>query len=588
MPKAYKCQLGEFYVDEGCQICQSIYGFYSVTYNATKCSIFDKNKFANISSNAIQLLEGYWRSDYYSDQTDFCFKNIKYCKGGWKVGHELCSIGHLGGLCEECDKQNIRGEGKYFKNQENTQCYNCSTSNVASFIFASLWAMISILITLKSIEKSNELFSSLRFRIRYRKILFKFYQDLEGIFIKMLLNYLWIFSVIFTFNIKFQISFSFVEQTSNTSQFMAFSLDCFLSDISEIELIYVRIIATILLILIQFTIILFGYQIYIVATKGRFQANIISNTLLYLYVSNYSGLIKQFCSIISRRIISNTHYIQGDVTLKFGSLDHYSYILQFAIPGLTFFGCLIPFSLFLIMHLKKDQFNQISLRRHICYLFNEYNEQTYFWKQIKFSKKTIIILVMTYFESNILLKASLLGLCLLVYQLLAVKHQPYIISNLNSLDLQTGQICSIAIFLATVKYVSEQETQEESSKILQLVIMFLCVRLCYPFILNIFRVYVKKYRVEFITLLQTISKYLKIDSQLVNYLSKILIQWRQKENRLKSNYQMLKKYLMAKSKAQIKYLKSNNSVACAQNPLSLNRDKQLQTATANFIITFQK
>ncbi|CAD8114148.1 unnamed protein product [Paramecium primaurelia] len=76
--------------------------------------------------------------------------------------------------------------------------------------------------------------------------------DMEGIFIKMLFIYLWIFQVIFTFNIKFTISFQFIDITSNTTQFMASSLDCFLSEVSEIELIYIRIIATILLILNHF------------------------------------------------------------------------------------------------------------------------------------------------------------------------------------------------------------------------------------------------------------------------------------------------------------------------------------------------
>ncbi|CAD8195232.1 unnamed protein product [Paramecium pentaurelia] len=586
--RTYRCQLGEFYIDEGCQICESTFGFYSVTYDATKCSIFDKTKFANISSQAIQLLEGYWRPNLYSDYTDYCFKNIKFCKGGWNVGDELCSLGHIGGLCEECDYHNRRGEGSFFKNQQDSECYNCSINTITPFIFSFLWAIISIVITLRSIEKSNLLFSKLQFKLRYRKILFKLEKDMEGIFIKMLFIYLWIFSVIFSFNIKFSISFSFIDQTSNTSQFMASSIDCYLSEITQIELIYIRIIVTILLILIEFGIILIGYQIYILTSMGRFQTYIISNTLLYLYISNFSGLIKQFCSIVSTRIISNIEYIQGDLTLIFGSLNHNEWIYKFAIPGLIVFGFFIPFALFLFMFITKKRFNQIQFRRHICYLFDEYNEQNYFWEQIKFSKKIIIILVMTYFESNILLKATLLGLFLLIYQIIAGRQQPYNLQKLNNLDLQAVQICSIAIFVAIAKYVSEQQFENATSQILQVFIMLLCIKLCYQFILDIFRAYVKKYRTFFITILYNFLKSIKSNSRNTIYLGNLLIQWSTNEKRVQSNFQILKAHLLKISKAQIKTQKSFYNITPNQNLASLTRYKQFNTTKNRILLTLEQ
>ncbi|CAD8185608.1 unnamed protein product [Paramecium octaurelia] len=586
--RTYKCQLGEFYIDEGCQICESTFGFYSVTYNATKCSIFDKTKFASISSHSIQLLQGYWRPNIYSDYTDYCFKNIEFCKGGWKVGDDLCSLGHLGGLCEECDYHNKRGEGNFFKNQQDSECYNCSTNTMMPFIFSFIWTIVSILITLKSIEKSNLLFSKLQFKIRYRKILFKLEKDMEGIFIKMLFIYLWIFSVIFTFNIKFSISFSFIDQTSNTSQFMASSLDCFLSEISSIEVIYVRIIATMLLILIQLGIILIGYQLYILASKRRFQTYIISNTLLYLYVSNFSGLIKQFCSIVSKRIISNIQFIQGDVTQPFGSLDHNLWIWEFATPGLVIFGFLIPFSLFLFMFITKNKFNIIQFRRHICYLFDEYNEQNYFWEQIKFSKKICIILIMTYFESNILLKASLLGLLLLIYQILAEMQQPYNLQKLNRLDLQAVKICSIAIFIAIAKYVSEQELQNTSSQILQVFIIFLCIKLCYQFILDIFKAYVKKYQVAFITLLTNFCKMIKPKSKTSIYFGNLLLKWSIREKKMKQNFTILKAHLIKMSSAQKKFQKTFNAINSNQNLAQLIKYKQLKQKKSKIQLSLEK
>ncbi|CAD8097021.1 unnamed protein product [Paramecium primaurelia] len=592
--KSFKCQLGEFKVDNGCQKCQSSQGYYSVIYNATKCSIFDQKKFQNITSNSLQLQEGYWRPNYLSDQTEYCFKNQQYCKGGWDVGDNLCFLGHVGGLCEECDKYNIQGQGYYFKDEQSLTCLKCFQfkDSILPFILTSIWSLLSILMTLKSIDKTNILFTQLKIRQKFNKIIFKLDQDHESILLKMLLNYFWTFSVIFSFNIKFTFALSFIYQASNPSYFMANNLDCYLSQISEIELIYSRIITMIILMIFQLLIILIGFTIYALVFNRTFNRSMISATGLYLYVSNYAAIIKQFCSILSSRQISNINYIQGDVSLVFGYQNHYKWIYTFVVPGLGFFGCCIPFSLFFLMYIKKEELDNIKLRRHICYLFNEYNPNKYFWEQIKLTKKTIIIIIMTYFEINILLKASLLGLCLLFYQLLAVKNKPYIIQSLNNLDLQTGQICSIAIFMASAQYVCDQQEQVFFSILLQILIMLLCIKLCFPFVFDIVRVYIRKYRVLCVSLLLKLFQCIKVDFCFTIYLSQYKKQLIIKDQRLKLRFYKLKQFLLSISKAQIKQqkyittlmssqssvrVKLNNSELDSRKPLKIELERLFET-----------
>lgn len=61
-------------------------------------------------------MEGFWRPNYLSDYTERCIKNPIFCSGGWDVGNNLCSQGHVGGLCEECDNFDIRGDGMFYRN----------------------------------------------------------------------------------------------------------------------------------------------------------------------------------------------------------------------------------------------------------------------------------------------------------------------------------------------------------------------------------------------------------------------------------------------------------------------------------------
>ncbi|CAD8156187.1 unnamed protein product [Paramecium octaurelia] len=552
--KSLKCQLGEFYVDNGCQLCQSNQGYYSVIYDATKCSIFDKEKYSDITSNMIKLLPGFWRPNNFSDYVEPCFKNPLFCLGGWQVSHNTCQLGHIGALCEECDIYNIRGHGSYFKNQWDENCLKCEFqwSNTLPILIGCLWTFISISMSLRSISRSNQLYASLIIAQRFSKILFKLNQDQESIQLKMMINYIWIFSVIFTFNIRFQFSLLFVEQTSDTSYFIAKDFDCQISSIEQIPLVYLKIFAMLIFMIILFILTIAGSILYSLTIKQKLDLSLLSNTALYLYVFNYAGLIKMFSSLISKREVSKNSYIQGDLSLKYGSQDHYLWMYYFIIPGLFVIGALIPIMIFILLKINRTRLEKIKLRRHISYLLNEYKQERYYWELIKLFKKSIIIFIMTNFETDIVLKASLLGLCLLIYQILATFHQPFTIKKYNNLDLQTSQICSISIFLAITKYICEQNNYVSPSTLLQILIIGCVIKLCYPFVFGIARSYFKKYQFFFLNKLYSL-----LNQKVPNFLFTImLMQKLEKEKlrkkKLKNHISKLKSHLIYYSKLQLR------------------------------------
>ncbi|CAK67646.1 unnamed protein product (macronuclear) [Paramecium tetraurelia] len=593
--QSYKCQLGEFHVENGCQICQSNQGFYSVTYDVIKCSIFDKEKFLEITSNAIKLQEGYWRPNYLSDYSTLCFKKPSFCVGGWDIGDELCSKGHVGALCEECDIYNIRGDGQYLKNLQNSECLSCFgiSDSILPFILNSIWqiykynirAILSIILTVKSIVKSNDLFLFLKVKERFSQILFKLNQDRESILIKMFLNYLWIFSLIFTFNINFSFQFNFVDSASNTSLSMANNLDCYLSQIVGFQLIYSKIILILLLIFWQFVIIMIGLLVLPDILNSKLKISIVSNILLCLYIFNYAGFIKMLCSAVSYREISNIKYIQGDLTLKFNTETHYQWMYFLVLPGLIIFGCLIPLLLFLLMYFKRNGLDFYTLRPHICYLFNEYVSKRYYWEQIKLSNKALIILFLTYFETNTHLKASLIGLSLICYQQFAAKKKPYIIQTFNILDLEMSQKCSVSIFLAAVKYESEISNNKVISLVLQICLILLFFLITFPFIYQIGITNYKKYKILAFSSFHLVFKYFRF-TKASKVFEQFLDEQSKKDQRLKENFTKLRKFLIVFSKAQIKnrpviLSRFNSSKNYQQTLLTTELQAQSVMLTAN-------
>ncbi|CAD8075937.1 unnamed protein product [Paramecium primaurelia] len=548
---SFLCQLGEFYVFSGCQKCQSEQGFYSVTYNTTKCSLFDKNRFEAITSNKIQLKPGYWRSSYITDNVELCYKDPSHCLGGWVVGDDLCFIGHIGGLCEECDRYNLRGDGQFFKNQQQLDCQQCEqlSKRLIAFFLISIWAIFSTLLTIRSVERTNQLYVQLKLyqNQKFVEILFKLQQDHESILLKLFLNYFWIFSLIFTFNISFSISLNIVKPSNDTSYFMANFFECLLAEIQGIELIYSRILVMFSIMVCQILIIFIGFQLLDILKFYKFYSRIISITVLYLYIQNYASLINQFFSILAIRRISDLNYIQGDVSLIYGSQSHISWIYGFVIPGSLLIGLILPLSLFFLLYINKDQHKKINFRRHIGYLFNEYTQKNYFWEIIKLWKKTIIIIILIYFETDIYLKASLLGLCVLIYSVIAQNYKPYILHKLNILDIKSAQFCQIAIFLATVKYICEQQDKKDISYIIQTFIIFDSIVLGYPFIIDILKVYYKKYKLQIMQLLLKGFQTLRPNFIATKYLKKKINFLIQKEEKSKSNIKKLKQMLFSKN-----------------------------------------
>ncbi|CAD8182801.1 unnamed protein product [Paramecium octaurelia] len=552
--KSLKCQLGEYYINGGCQICDSKLGYYSVKYNATKCSIFDKEKYSDITSNMIKMQPGFWRPNNLSDYVEPCFKNPQFCNGGWQVGDYTCREGHIGALCEECDIYNIRGFGKYFKNQWNLRCLKCQfeIGSIISIIIVGIWSFASIFLSLKSIHSSNLLYAQLMIGQRYNKLLFKLNQNHESIMIKMLLNYLWIFSVIFTFNLDFSFSFLFIEQTSNSSYFISKDLDCQISSIQWIPNVYLKILTMIILMVMQFNITFIGSYFYLIYLKQKYDLSILSNTVLYLYVFNFAGLFKMFSTVVSRREVSNIFYIHGDVSRIYGTQDHQLWMVYFIIPGLIIIGFVIPLLIFLLLAINKNRLEKIKIRRHISYLLNEYRIEKFYWEQIKLFKKAILIFILTNFETEVVLKASLLGLSLLMYQKLATFHQPFINQKFNNLDIQSSQICSISILLALTKYICEQKDNFGPSIMIQFFIIACFIKMCCPFIFDIARNYIKFYKFLILNKLHQL-----LNSKVPNFiftitLRNILEEEKQKEKRIKYLFMKLKDHLISFSRLQIK------------------------------------
>lgn len=169
---------------------------------------------------------------------------------------------------------------------------------------------------------------------------------ISGILIKVFTNYLQIISTIATFQLKLPTALtSSVTSVGNPMESMSYSLDCFLIDVAKsanIEIIYFRVIwgfmMPILYILVYFAI----QGILVLAKKAKPNSGIVSTTFVYMYIYLQPTIIGGLASLISFREIAGIVWIQGNVSYKYDTGLHQSWLLYFLIPFLLLFTLVLP------------------------------------------------------------------------------------------------------------------------------------------------------------------------------------------------------------------------------------------------------
>ncbi|CAD8101522.1 unnamed protein product [Paramecium sonneborni] len=555
--RTFPCQLGEFLnqTSGGCVLCDKFQNQYQVSKTAQNCSYKDDKKIKSVESSMIELREYYWRAYYYSERIEYCYHLIENCKGGWRSGDDSCILGHIGALCEQCDLYNSRGSGSYCV----TSAYQCGSCHeiayyVITIIFVSIWTLISTLMSVSStkiiIEEFIKGMSLKAFGIRLA-----IKEAQTAILIKIFTNYLQIISTISTFQLQIPVGLtSVIKNVGNPIESLAYSLDCFLVNITDIQIIYFRIIWC-LIITSSYLIVIFSFIAITIVTKLiKFNFSFISTSLIYLFIFLQPNLIGITISLLSSRIISDEQWIQGNVAYRYDTIQHSKWAITFCLPLLITFGFVLPAFLWYGLYKNKDHLDFSLVRKRWGYLYNEYRIHVYFWETFKIMQKEIIIIVLAYYDDLVPIKASLIFLVLFGYSFIAIKQKPYMTGQLNLIDTQSTVICAISIILASSIYTAKQQQLNEIIWPFYIIITLLNTYYMLRMIILILFAYFHKLHDKIDILKEFISKQLPIVQSNPSF-KKLFDTHKNQQLRIKQNFAKLRDYLIPQAHLMIEFKK---------------------------------
>ncbi|CAD8104832.1 unnamed protein product [Paramecium sonneborni] len=454
--RSVECDRGEAYNPQqgSCNPCPI--GQYVLVYKGI-CKQINEDSMNFTVRNKISMKQSYWRPDHLNDKAEKCKNKPINCFGGYNVGNDVCLEGTIGALCEECD---IHGAfwGSKYSNSAKYECGTCQdkTRNLIMIIFLSIFTLYT---TISSVDANKERIRNWILYGIFAKFGWASSQSASGnvaVLMKILNNHTQILSILSGFQIQIpNEAVDSVNTVSMPAKTVGNSLDCFLEEDSwGIDLIYFRIIWS----LIMQIIYIIAIFILMFIRDGRKEDFKILNNLytmiIYLFLLLQPNYIMEFMTLISSRQISGNFYIMANVSYRYDTFKHDQWMAGFGVPGLVVWLIILPIAFWYPCYLGAQQMklDSIIFSRSWSFFYQEYRRDRYYWEFIKIFYRSLISVLICYFQEEIIVKGILSFFVVYAYYGLSIHFNPYNLKAQNYLDQLSTVILSLSLVIGVFLY----------------------------------------------------------------------------------------------------------------------------------------
>ncbi|KAM3139203.1 hypothetical protein pb186bvf_008613 [Paramecium bursaria] len=445
--KTFKCQLGEIFINNGCQLCDSKAFQYSVDKIGQVCKHISNQIVMNLQPGLLQLQKGYWRPDYYNDKIELCYDQWNYCDGGYQVGDPTCQPGYIGPLCLQCDLYNKRGFG-YF-GTKNQQCSICNDGyqNYAYILLSIIWQVFSVSLTCRSLHFMSQQHRKLMSSSPLYSVLNKTQIDQITIILKQFQNF--ILLILFINSREFQL-WKYINYViyffTNPLNVQSNQMECLIKqfgiddNFTQIKL-GLQLQFPLLILLIFY--LMYGFAVKVI--KIQFQWLFITQSLIIVYIFNQIGLYSQTVSMVSYSTFSDIKWMNADLSIQFYD-DDYRNTLYVSASVICIF-LLIPIIMLMVLYRNRNKLLRSRQFGNFSYLFREYKLKYYYWEILQMFFTLSFISATKVLQDYLFPKQLLQILIILTYVYLLMSHQPYKLIILNRSEIKFKLILIISILL---------------------------------------------------------------------------------------------------------------------------------------------
>ncbi|KAL4429657.1 hypothetical protein ABPG74_017066 [Tetrahymena malaccensis] len=469
-----QCQKGEIFKMitseiQICEVCQS--GFYSLTepkdnssesLSCLKCPA----QAASCQADKIILKDGYWRENLFTDNILFCDKinQITTCKESDQESKSGCIQGYIGPLCQQCDFQGKLWSDRYSQSSLNQSCQECNKSQLIIIVLIIITISLLIYLIINIIMFMNNFqFHSISTYIRYMQFLplsASCMNDQSTYYIKSLVNYIQLSSILFQSNISSSNITSAIQTTSyiGTPSTQVFSnIHCIYPDyffnkygVAQIKILIESIYPIILL---GFISLLF----YIFAKLKLLNIKLHHNyaTLTIIFFSFQPGLITLLSNSLSCRKLGEKKYVTINLLLSCDDQSYKLFSYIYIIPYLTIL-LLLPIFVLKMLYNHRKNLDYCTTKYKLGYFYLDYKPNLYFWEFIRIYFKTFIaIFYILYQQNDQSFAYQVVSLILCLQLVMNYIYKPYLQKKVLQLDCASLTILISNIVLQQLQITSQ-------------------------------------------------------------------------------------------------------------------------------------
>ncbi|EAR83842.2 transmembrane protein, putative (macronuclear) [Tetrahymena thermophila SB210] len=504
-----QCNQGEELIinDEGWQTCsQCLEGFYSLVQSqkCKFCIYLDGSTEQTVcpGGSTILLPPGYWRSDNQSEQIVECINNPANCIGNRQqdissrdssfpipqssmidINNFYCDEGCYGALCQVCD---IKGQiwGVSYSNYQEFSCFKCSNAGILSFklIWSILLFVFLLLLSAKSayLVFSNGVFSHVMIKSVFLQgeskeavHAIKSFNP-SGIYLKMIMNYLQVISVLLNFQISLPNSVSNMNiNIYNPFSGMGNTWDCVIKIFQPVmPFNYFRVLWFVIAPLILIVIFIGIYYILQKYNMMKYKITIVYSILCYLFLYVQPPIVSSLLSQIACINIAGQSYIKGSTDRICYDDDYYYYGVFLIAPFLIIWIILLPGVLFIKLYMIRRKLYYIRSKIILGFFYSDYKTKFFYWEIFRMGYRILIIATENILYEKIHEKAMILVLIVYFYQRIHKKYNPYLTQDLNRLEKKITQVILISFILGRLAYSNPYPTIQYMCLIVLVLINF--------------------------------------------------------------------------------------------------------------------
>ena len=232
----------------------------------------------------------------------------------------------------------------------------------------------------------------------------------------------------------------------------------------SIPIIYLKALVMTVLPFIILTIIATFWFVYIITQKKNamfFIERFLTSTVICVF-SIQPSIIDSLISLISCVDIGNNSYITSYLLEECYTERHTNWLLGLFLPAILLYAFIMPLSALIYMFSYKNHLYESHHIKKVGFLSIGYSYNKFYWEFIFFYRKIFLIFIIKYMTLNSSAKALLVILLLWISLWYQAKDNPYLTTDLNSVDFKATFVSFVTIFAGLLSYHTNRKTVQVS------------------------------------------------------------------------------------------------------------------------------